>query len=295
MSARLSIAARREVQPLRDLQRVNAAFSATTGVLMGAVSNWLSDETDLPRPVVVVLGIGLIGWSMLLVVLAVQPPRRLIPLSRLVATGDAAWVVGSAVLLPATDPTPLGVFFVAAAAVVVAVLAVAGLLLGRRARRHTGDDRSEILFRSGTVGTSPAAAWQLVLDADLYARLAPNLTRIDVAADECSRTCTDTRGNTWSEAMHLDHERHVQHIDVDVSQHPMPLDELAATISVHDDVAGSRIDVAFAYATQMSLKGVVTSLLLPLLGRRLLRPIMRGWSRHVGSTPATTGRGGGRS
>lgn len=284
----------REVQPTRDLQRINAAFSVTTGVVMAATSNWLSRLVDLPRPVVAVLGVGLIGWSALLVVLAVQPVRRLIPLSRLVAAGDATWVIGSAALIAIADPTALGALLVAVPAAVVAGFAVAGLLLGRRARRHPGDDRTEILFHSVALDASPADAWQLVLDADLYARLAPNLTKISVAADECSRACTDTRGNTWTEAMHLDHERHIQRIDVDVTEHPMPLDALAATISVHEEAKGSRVDVAFAYVTGASIKGLVTSLVLPVLGRRLLRPITRGWVRHATSLTATAGRAGGR-
>ncbi|MBI4932432.1 MAG: SRPBCC family protein [Actinobacteria bacterium] len=285
----------REVQPLRDLQRINAAFSASTGIVMAATSSWLSRQVDLPPPVVAVLGVGLVGWSVLLVVLAVQPSRWLNPFSALVAAGDAIWVIGSAALITKMDPTAVGTFLVAAAAAVVTVFAVAGLLLGRHARAHIGHDRTEILFGSVTVDAPPSDAWQLVLDAHLYAQLAPNLTHINVADDECSRACNDTRGNTWTEAMHLDHERHVQQIDVDVTGHPMPLDELAATIGVHDDPNGSRIDIVFTYVTRASFKGLVTSLVLPVLGRRLLRPITRGWARHTTSQVATTGGAGGRS
>jgi hypothetical protein len=294
MSTQPPLTALRAVQPLRDLQRINAAFSATSGVLMATNSSWLSLQVDLPRPVVAVLGVGLVGWSVLLVVLAVQPSRWLIPFSGPVSAGDAIWVIGSAALIARADPTAVGAFLVAAAAAVVTVFAVAGLLLGRHARPHTGHDRTEILFRSVTVDAPPSAAWQLVLDAHLYAQLAPNLTHISVATDECSRACTDTRGNTWTEAMHLDHEQHVQQIDVDVTEHPMPLDELAATISVHDDPTGSRIDIAFTYVTLASIKGLVTSLVLPALGRRLLRPITRGWARHATTPVATTGGAGGR-
>ncbi len=294
MSLRLETSALREVQPVRDLQRINAAFSASTGIVMAAMSGWLSRQVDLPRPVVAALGIGLISWSALLVVLAVQPARRLIPLASLVAAGDATWVIGSVALIAIADPTTLGALCVAVAAVVVAGFAVAGLLLGRRAGPRSGDDRTEILFRSVTIDASPDAVWQLVLDADLYARLAPNLTQISVAADECSRACTDTRGNTWTEAMHLDHQRHIQRIDVDTTEHPMPLEALAATIKVHDDPTGSRVEVAFAYVTEASTKGLVTSLVLPMLGRRLLRPITRGWVRQATNLAATAGRSGGR-
>jgi hypothetical protein len=294
MSSRPETSALREIQPLRDLQRINAAFSASTGIVMAATSGWLSRRIDLPRPVVAVLGVGLIGWSALLVVLAVQPARRLVPFGRLVAAGDATWVIGSAALVVIADPTELGAFLVAVPGIVVAGFAIAGLRLGRRARPYSGDDRTEILFHSVAIDASTADAWQLVLDADLYARLAPNLTQISVAADECSRSCTDTRGKTWTETMLLDHERHVQQIDVDVTEHPMPLDELAATISVHDDPTGSRIDIAFTYVTRASIKGLVTSSVLPVLGRRLLRPITRGWARHAANPAAATGGAGGR-
>jgi hypothetical protein len=292
MTIRLPLATLREIQPLRDLQRINAAFSATTGVAMAASSSWLSRQVDLPRPVLALLGVALVGWSVLLVVLATQPIRRLVPLSRVVAAGDAAWVTGSAAVIVAADPTAIGTLLVASAATVVAVFAIAGVVLGRRAQPHTGGDRTELLFHSVTVDAPPAAAWKLVLDADLYARLAPNLSAISVAADQCSRACTDTRGNTWSEAMRLDHDRHVQRIDVDVTEHPMPLDGLAATISVHDDPTGSRIDVAFAYVTRASPKGLVSSVVLPVLGRRLLRPITRGWARRAASPSAMAGRFG---
>ncbi|MEN9646408.1 MAG: Polyketide cyclase / dehydrase and lipid transport [Actinomycetota bacterium] len=289
-----SLLALREVQPLRDLQRINAAFSAATGIAMAATSSWLSRQVDIPRPVVAVLGVGLVGWSVLLVALAAQPAHRLIPASRLVAAGDATWVIGSAALILVADPTSAGALLVAAAAAAVAAFAIAGLVLGRRARPYAGDDRTEILFRSVTVAAPPSAAWHLVLDADLYAQLAPNLTRIDVAADQCSRVCTDTRGNTWTEAVRLDHERHVQRIDVDVTDHPMPLEDLTATISVHHDQDGSRIDAAFTYITRATIKGLVTSLVLPVLGRHLMRPITSGWARHATNPAATSSRAGHR-
>lgn len=289
----ISVESLRVVQPLRDLQRLNAAFSALTAVAIAAASGWLSHELDAPRFVVVVVGVGLIGWAALLVVLAVQPARRLVRMSALVAAGDAAWVIGSVVLIVMGDVTGAGAVLVAVAAVLVAGFAIAGIVLGRRARLQPVDGRTELLFGRVVVATPPGAAWQMVLDADLYARLAPNLTRVSVAPDECARTCTDTGGNTWTETMHLDHDRHVQRIDVDVAEHPMPLDTLAATVSVHDVPAGSRIDLAFAYVPRLTVQGLATSLVLPLLGRRLLRPILRGWASHA-TTHAAEASGVGR-
>ncbi len=277
------------MQSLRDLQRINAVFSGLCGLAMAASSGWLGRQLDLPRSFVVVLGGGLVVWSVILVVLAVQPAQRLVRASMLVATGDAAWVIGTVALIVLRDPTATGTAFATAAAAVVGGFTVVGLVLGARARRCALDDRTEVLFRSVTVAAPPPVAWQMVLDADLYARLAPNLTEITVAPDECARTCTDTRGNTWTEAMSLDHDRHVQLVDVDVTEHAMPLDHLAANVSVHDDPAGSRIDVAFTYVTRATFRGLVTSVLLPVLGRRLLRPITSGWARQA-STSASTNR-----
>lgn len=276
------------MQPLRDLQRLNAAFSGLCGLAMAASSGWLGRQIDLPWPFVGVLGVGLVGWSAMLVVLAVQPARRLVWASTLVAIGDAAWVVGTVALIVLRDLTATGTTSAVIAAAVVGGFAVAGVVLGGRARRVALDDRTELLFRSVTVAARPSVAWQMVLDADLYARLAPNLTEITVAPDECARTCTDTRGNTWTEAMSLDHDRHVQLVDVDVTEHPMPLDHLAANVSVHHDPAGSRIDVAFTYVTRATFRGLVTSVLLPVLGRRLLRPITSGWTRHASTSAATS-------
>lgn len=271
----------RAMQPLRDLQRVNAAFSGLTGATIAACSGWLSRQLDLPRPALAVLGIGLVGWSTMLVVVAVLSAPRLTRASAFVAAGDAAWVIGTVALIALRNPTTTGTTLAIVAATLVAAFATAGFVLRGRARHESLGDRTEILFGSVAVAAPPSDAWQMVLDAGLYARLAPNLTEIIVAPDGCARTCTDTRGNTWTEAMRLDHDRRVQQFDVDVTEHPMPVEYLAATITVHDDLAGSRIDVAFTYITRATFRGLVTSVVLPLLGRRLLRPIVNGWAHHA--------------
>ncbi|MEQ1699533.1 MAG: hypothetical protein ABMA25_05445 [Ilumatobacteraceae bacterium] len=116
----------RTLHALRDLHRVNAAFSSATGVAMAAASGWVSRQLDLPRPFVVVLGSGLVGWAALLVLLAAQTAPRLVRLSALVAAGDAGWVVGTAALFVARRPTAIGAALALATAAVVAVFAVTG-------------------------------------------------------------------------------------------------------------------------------------------------------------------------
>lgn len=100
------------MQLLRDLQRVNAAFSGLTGVTIAALNGWLSRQVDLPRPAVAMLGIGLVGWSMMLVVVAVLSAPRLVRASAFVAAGDAAWVIGTVALIALRSPTNPGLLAV---------------------------------------------------------------------------------------------------------------------------------------------------------------------------------------
>jgi hypothetical protein len=118
--------------PLCDLQRINAAFSGTTGLAIAVSSGWLSQQVDLPRPLVAALGVGLVGWSVLLVVLAAQPAERLVRASALVAAGDAVWVIGTLALLVLRDPTATGTTLAMTAAAIVGGFAVAGVVLRQR-------------------------------------------------------------------------------------------------------------------------------------------------------------------
>ena len=146
-----TLPALRTTQPLRDLQRINAAFSGLTGLALAAFSGSLSRQIDLPQTALAVLGIGLVGWSMMLVQLAVQPGPRLVRFSALVAAGDAAWVIGSVALIVLGDPTATGTSLTIGVATVVAAFSTMGVVLGAQARRDSVDDRTEILFRSVTV------------------------------------------------------------------------------------------------------------------------------------------------
>lgn len=273
----------RAVQRLRDLHRANAAFSVLTGAVVGGGARWLAGQLDVTTLLLPAAAAGLAGWAGLLVWLAVAPAGRLVARSPLVAAADLAWVGGSGLLVAAREPTNLGLVLIGATAAVVAGFGAGGWWFARRATRAAGSpDRREILYREVSLGRPVAEVWPMVNDADLYASLAPNLAGIVVNDDATSRQCTDTKGNTWTEAMHLDHARHIQQIHVDPAQHPMALTHLDATISVNDDGAASRVELAFRYVTERTLAGLATSLVLPLLGRRLLAPIALGWRNHGG-------------
>lgn len=85
---------------LRKLLRLNAAFSATTGIVglaaPGRVARTLGvDATWVIRA----LGVGLVLYAVDLLVVATLRHRRLVPLGRAASAADAAWVAGTGVVV----------------------------------------------------------------------------------------------------------------------------------------------------------------------------------------------------
>jgi hypothetical protein len=122
------------VQRVRLLHRLNAGFSGVTGAVLVIGSGTLGAPLDLPSPLLVALGAGLLGWSAALVALANRPAPQLIAMSRLVAGADAAWVVVSLVVATLRAPSPLGLAGIVGTSMVVAAFAVAGLAITQSVR-----------------------------------------------------------------------------------------------------------------------------------------------------------------
>jgi hypothetical protein len=78
--------------------RLNAAFSAVTGAGAVAGAGVLSDPLGPPAPLLVAVGVGLLGYAALLwrgsATVPVDPA-----LARVAIAADTAWVVGAAALL----------------------------------------------------------------------------------------------------------------------------------------------------------------------------------------------------
>lgn len=111
----------------RFLPRVMAADAlscAATGALQLGLTDMLARLTGLPVPLLTGTGVFLLAYAALAAWMASRsaPPRRLIGL---VVAGNLAWAVGGVALLASglVAPTPLGVAWVLAQALVVVVLA----------------------------------------------------------------------------------------------------------------------------------------------------------------------------
>ncbi|WP_162914928.1 hypothetical protein [Desertibaculum subflavum] len=143
----MSTSASAAFQPLRRAFAVNAVFSILAGLVMLAGANPLAAALlDLPQGVLglsapvlfAVVGAGTAAFGVLVAVEARREAPRLFG-ARLILALDAAWVIGSLVLLAAAPQafTLWGRLIVADIAAVVALIALAeaaGLGALRRAR-----------------------------------------------------------------------------------------------------------------------------------------------------------------
>ena len=129
---------------LRITLTANAIVSGTTGIAVAALAGVLEDPLGIPAPLLVVVGLSLVPWSVALW----WARSRDVLLRRDALTaiaGDVAWVLGSAVVLVASpaDLTTAGhwaVGIVAAGVAEAAFLQAVGVrrLSGRRLTRPTG-------------------------------------------------------------------------------------------------------------------------------------------------------------
>ena len=114
--------------------RANAVFSATMGsaLLLASVplSSWLGIETWIS----IGLGLGLIGFSGILVALAREPRPSLV---RIVVLADVAWVVGAVIVIAAFPDlmSTAGFWALGVVSVIVVDLAVAQVVGLRRVER----------------------------------------------------------------------------------------------------------------------------------------------------------------
>jgi hypothetical protein len=107
------------LQRLRRTLRANAAFSTAGGTTALVAGPWVSrtlgvDHVALTR----VLGVGLLGFAVIVLATARADATRLLRDSLLVSLADALWVLGTAVVVMTGALTPTG-------DVVAVILAVA--------------------------------------------------------------------------------------------------------------------------------------------------------------------------
>jgi hypothetical protein len=274
---------------LRAALRADAVFCLASGLVL-LVAGWLVAEPWGVRPTVVapLLGGAMASFGVLAAWVAVQPAERLRRWSVGVAAADVAWVAASVALLIGYPLTVPGAVALAAVAVVVAALAAwqLGGVAGARDDDPLAD--IEVVQAVRVLAAALADVWALLTDHDLYGRLAPNLSTVEVvseAGQPLRRRCTNTAGQAWEETCALWDDGRRFAVDVDTSDYPYPITLMRGLWQVDPDPHGSRVTMRFAHRAIPSVRGGLFTIGFRALFPPILNRIFRGWQR---SLPATT-------
>jgi uncharacterized protein YndB with AHSA1/START domain len=261
-------------QLLASAVSYNALFSATSGVTLSVGALLLSDSIGVASWILAAVGVGLVGFAVLLVWLLADA-RRLDRGAPFVVSADVAWVLAAAVLLVGLPDllAPPGQVGLAAVSVVVAGLGAAQSV-GLR-RRGTGSMTAASpvhLQVERIVAAAPSRVWAAISDAGDYGRFAPGIAHTTIVAgarEGMVRVCRDDQGGEWAETCTLWEDGHRYRMTVDVSSYPAYyrwlLQEFAQTWTVEPAPGGTRLRLAFDGAVKLGIFGRAA---VRMLGRR---------------------------
>jgi hypothetical protein len=202
--------------------------------------------------------------------------------ARLVIVADAVWVAGNIALLVLRPLPASGAVAVGAVAAVVAALA-AWQTVGLAAVRD-GDPLAdvEVVEAERVLAVPPAAVWPLITDHDLYGRLAPNLSTVEVISEPDAplrRRCVNTSGQGWEETCTLWEDGRRFAVDVDTAGYPYPLVLMRGLWQVDPHPHGSQVLMRFAFQAAPSVPGGLFAIALRVLFPLAVRRILDDWQR----------------
>lgn len=270
---------------LRAALRANATFSLVSGTSLLLGGAFVAVPWGLgPRWLPPVIGAGVVAFSVLVAWVAVQNASVLRRAAWAVVSADVAWIGATVSLLLIAPPRPAGIALVVALGVAVAGLA-GWQLLSLSAISHDDPlDSLEIFEQSRTLPAAPDRIWPLLTDHDLYGRLAPGLSKVEVisAPDQpLRRRCTNTSGNGWEETCTLWEEGRRYAVDVDTSDYPYPLAPMRGLWQVDPHPRGSTVTMRFAYQAHPTITGGIFALAFRPLFPLMLNRILSGWQRWL--------------
>jgi ribosome-associated toxin RatA of RatAB toxin-antitoxin module len=266
---------------LRAALRGNAAFSLLSGLVLASLSWWY-----LP---LLPVGLAVAGFGLVVAGIAAVPASQLRRKATPVIVADTLWVAASIILvaevrLPAAVAIAAGV-----AAATVAVLA--GWQTAGLAATRPGDPLADldIIEASRHLPVPPHRIWPLLTDHQLYGRLAPNLSHVEVISqpgETLRRRCTSTSGQHWQETCTLWDEGRRFAVEVDTAAYPYPITVMRGLWQVDPHPAGSTITMRFALQAKPTIRGGLFVLVMRLMFGPALARIFNGWERAALSAPA---------
>jgi hypothetical protein len=281
-------------QRLRNTLRLNSVTSGLGGAFAVAAPTVLDGWLDTGRAGWVrAIGAGLVLFAGMVFVVAGTRMSRLLRWTPFIVAGDLAWVVASAATIAVGTYSTVGTVVIGGVAAMVAVFAVRQAITWRstRATAATGcPDESppiEVFHSERAVSASPARAWEVITDHDLYGRLAPNLSRVHATTGDgpgLQRSCTNRAGDTWHETCTLWDDHHRFDVAVDTTNYPYPLEEMRGSWSVTPrtiDPDSTLLGMDFRYRPRSGLRGRVFAAAMQAAFPVVLRRILSGWQRHL--------------
>ncbi|MCY7300521.1 MAG: SRPBCC family protein [Ilumatobacteraceae bacterium] len=296
----IEIDARRAATRLRNLLRSNALFSTATGLLAVVAGGPIAELLGVDQVWVVrVLGGGLVAFAGLVFVVSGVRTTLLRPANLGVSIGDLGWVAGTLAAFALGWLSTSGVVAMGATGVVVLALGLTQL----RARAEVehaiaGSDGDfdevppvEVVAFDRPASVTPEQLWPVMIDHELYAKLALNLTAAKGLTPDglgFQRSCTDTAGRSWSETCTLWEPGRRFDVDVDTSDYPYPLARMQGSWRVEPNGGeGSTVGMTFAFQPTRGLRGRFFVAVMHLAFPLILKRIMRGWIRAAATTGPT--------
>jgi hypothetical protein len=122
----------------------------------------------------------------------------------------------------------------------------------------------------------------MVRDHQLYGRLAPNLSNVEVISgpgETLRRRCTATEGGHWQETCTLWDEGRRFAVEVDTAAYPYPITVMRGLWQVDPHPHGSTVTMRFALQATPTIRGGLFIIVMrPYFGRAVAR-IFDGWQR----------------
>ena len=147
---------------------------------------------------------------------------------------------------------------------------------------------TEVCHVEAAIDTTPAIAWSVITDHELYGRLAPNLSRVSPTAADgpgLTRTCANRGGDEWSETCTVWDEGHQYDIAVDTSNYPYPLVEMRGSWSTGATVPVV-VSMDFRYRPRPGIRGRLFAAAMQAAFPMVLGRIIRGWRRAASARVA---------
>ena len=276
-------------QRLRAAVRANAAFSGVSGLAMMIAAPFVAQSWGLgPAWLFAAIGAGVLGFAALVSRVSVQPRSALRRQAILVTAADVAWVAASGAVLAFGAPTQSGAVAVTVVAAIVALAALAQISGLVRSRTDDALADLEVVEATRTMAGAPEEIWPLLVDHDLYGRLAPNLSSVEVISDPgqpLRRRCTNTTGNGWEETCSLWEEGRRFAVEVDTSDYPYPLRVMRGLWQVDPHPRGALVTMRFAYQADPTVYGGLFGLVFGSVSPVVLRRIFTGWQNQLTGAP----------